>query len=290
MANQSYAREQRFLSTVDLFYDNNYSYPLSSQVTIDSHVLGDCFAAIIQDHGARGNRISLNVDHSQYPYFFMYLMGGSLAYQSGNELSLKEWILNQDDNSVSPSNLFKSALKINNGNIFKTFLTIHELLRNEARYFLDSINYDSSSELKTEFFNKFLDIRGDLEERNPIYYHGDHSGSWYRIWGTIAYSMFNATESGFYISIGNEYLPALELTHFSRVNGELISSFAELVKYPMDWLTSETWIEPDKRKSEINKKGVRTLDRMLSRIAAEEELLEDDVCPEQKYLKIRSKK
>ena len=285
-----FSREKQEPPSAKPFYGNNYSYPSKKIITINAIQLGDCFASLIQEHGDGGNPISFEVNHQEHPYFLSYLMGSkSVVYQTSKEQPLKKWVLSQVDNSIYPDHIFKESLKLNNGKVFEALLTIYELLKNEARYFTDYVNYDSSHKEKTLFFNKFVDIRGDLEERDPKNFHGDHAGSWYRIWGMMLHSMFNSEKSEHQITIGTQCKLGLNFSPINRINGEVVSTFAEIVKYPMEWLSDEKWIEPDPRKSEINRKGVRVIYRMLSQFEKEEVISKEENCDSKKYLRTRSR-
>lgn len=122
--------------------------------------------------------------------FINYLQAASdraCDYKTGNESRLQTWVLKQKDNSIDPVMIFKESLRLNNGDPWAATLTIHQLLRNEARWNeVDSYQYKSSPSQEQEFFNKLIDIRGDLAELGGKN-HGDHEGSWYRIWGIMLY-------------------------------------------------------------------------------------------------------
>lgn len=104
-------------------------------------------------------------------------------FATGQEETLKEWVLKQSDNSIDPLTIFEKSLELNTGNLMNSLITVHQLLRYNARWFSTVYDdYKSSTEESRAFWNKFIDIRGDLSERGPSF-EGDHAGSWYRIWG-----------------------------------------------------------------------------------------------------------
>jgi hypothetical protein len=122
--------------------------------------------------------------------------GRSCDYVSGHEKALKQWILRQPDHSIDPLKIFRKSLNLSRGNLMTALLTIHQVLRNEARwwdpdrYVEGGMQQDLEEAVRKElrFFNKFVDIRGDLRERGQPY-HGDHPGTWYRIWGAMLYRL-----------------------------------------------------------------------------------------------------
>ena len=137
--------------------------------------------------------------------FLDYLAGYAARkfdFISGNEASLEEWVLNQPYHSITPYQIFAQSLRIHRGNIMTAVLAIHQLLRLEARWW-DQERYEwtlttalahdpktspHSDEVERDFFDRFIDIRGDLRERGEAFY-GDHSGTWYRIWGAMLYRL-----------------------------------------------------------------------------------------------------
>lgn len=111
-------------------------------------------------------------------------------YFTGFEPHLKAWVLAQMDYSIDPIQIYSHSLALNSGNVWGAILTIHQLVRNMARYneprryFYKETNREESA----AFFNKLIDIRGDLEERGEPFL-GDHRGTWYRIWGMMLYRL-----------------------------------------------------------------------------------------------------
>lgn len=192
-----------------------YAYPRSSKVEISTRLLGLCMAhELSRDHRSFDfNRSNVkcispaggkDVSHDpsvRKPSLVDYLSGTpdrSCDYASGHEEELKNWVLAQKDNSVSPVSIFAESLRLNGGEIFSSLITIHQLLRNNARWWDDTrYAYRSSKAEEQNFFDKMIDIRGDLKERGNGF-HGDHFGSWFRIWGTMLYTLGFVSESEFH--------------------------------------------------------------------------------------------
>jgi hypothetical protein len=123
---------------------------------------------------------------------------------SGHEDQLKSWVLSQPNHSIDPVAIYRKSLELNRGNIFLALITVHQIMRTEARWWdigRYSINnakivkadgkiaaLESLSNDELNFFDKFTDIRGDLRERGKPYF-GDHPGTWYRIWGAMIYRL-----------------------------------------------------------------------------------------------------
>jgi hypothetical protein len=194
------------------------------------------------------------------PPFVAYLQADParpVDFQSGTEGELAEWVLDNDkpENSIDPLRIFRKSLELNHGNVWNTLLAIHDLLRNEARWF-DRTRYvfRSSREKEEAFFNKLIDIRGDLRERGEI---GDHFGSWYRPW-----------------------LGMLLRLYFGRLTGANETSSNSLLRKLLDLWTSvgisritEAWTfsevgekrDPDNnRKAELTFIGIRSADWLIS--------------------------
>ncbi len=118
--------------------------------------------------------------------WMLYLQAASsrkCEFATGHEEDLKHWVLKQNDNTIDPLSLFEKSLELNEGNLSDSLLTIHQMMRNNARWFSkDNYEYSSSETEAKAFLNKFVDIRGDLRDRGGKF-EGDHAGSWYRMWG-----------------------------------------------------------------------------------------------------------
>ncbi|MBO9668803.1 MAG: hypothetical protein J7501_18540, partial [Bdellovibrio sp.] len=159
-----------------------YSYPKQNAVSINDEVLAGCFLKEINKYpnvsktteplfvypDARASRYRVRPQciFSQRD-FFEYMLGEpsrSCDYSTGQESILREWILEQKDNSIDPVKLYREALKLSGGSAFNATLMIHQLLRTEARYKQPSFYYESTPAKEKAFWNKFVDIRGDLEE------------------------------------------------------------------------------------------------------------------------------
>src|SRR5262249_6752108 len=144
--------------------------------------------------------------------------------------------------SIHPAALFAKSLELNEGDVYDALLTNHELLRNEARFFAKFISYGSNYDSMTAFYNKFVDLRGDLQERGPLY-NGDHPGTWSRMWGMMLYYLDRSPIDKPNISGGNVRFQV------ARAKAAAVAEAAEVVKLFI------LWPESDLRKSEINRKG-----------------------------------
>ena len=191
-----------------------YSYPRSKVINISPTILAYCFMEVADQFPKAKASIGPHLEKKyQNPYdygedekclfdygnFFDYLAAypyRSCDYATSFETKLKEWILQQEDNNIDPVSLFAKSMELNSGDIFDSVLTIHQLLRNEARWmYRKYYQYNSSNALEQKFWNKFIDIRGDLEERGKDF-HGDHQGTWYRIFGIILYRFAQKNSEG----------------------------------------------------------------------------------------------
>ena len=231
-----------------------YAYASDKKVTIDSGILGKTIVdALAKEIGIKNLRLS-DKDNS-YPRLMDYLEGTSeVSYKTGKEKDLRDWILKSPDNSIDPAKILVQAVKLNGNNLFKGILCTHELLRNEARYYTCYANYDSNPEKKTAFFNKFVDIRGDLVERD-LTQRGDHSGSWYRIFGTELYALNIMVDDK-----KNDKIDSSTELKAEKLLGDGVGFGAEAGKafmnaYIKDW-----------GKIEINTKGVDIVYSMLNRV------------------------
>lgn len=263
-----------------LHYQNHYKYPKKNLINIDTVNLGRCFLGIYQNYHENTEDFFNNIQKGKEDFenLFSYLAGNKeFQYKTGKELALRKWIREQLDNSISPHELFKQSLKLNQGNLFYSILTIHELLRNEARYFADYIDYDSSKEQFQSFYNKFVDIRGDLEERCDGVSGGDHAGSWYRIWGTMLDSMNSVVPKE-----SEKICNAVEFegAALCYAKGCFVSSMAEIIK-PLYW---DKFSEVDNRKASINRVGYGVMDSFYK--SAQDNIFpsESFYCNEYKYL------
>jgi hypothetical protein len=230
-------------------------------IEIDTELLANCFALTVSDHIRSGKKVSNRIDNLVYRidlrdynslrnYLSRY--ENHEKYLTGYEIVLDQWILNQKDNTITPDSLFKKAFQLNQGDIFHTFLTIYTSLYRNARWYKDMVNYKSSWIRMQSYFNKFVDIRGDLEEREGSQNTGDHIGTWYRIWGVMAL-YFYATgrdfrdQTDFAFLSGEllelEWAMTYEFTYFHAWIAEKIKPY---MKYAF-WNNGNTWTNYDKR-------------------------------------------
>lgn len=211
-----------------------YRFPRQERLKIDSRKLGICFAVKAQKAktGFSFDRRFRNPEQS-FDDFVEYL-GASASrkydFSTGKEDLLREWILSRPKNSIDPYILFGASLSFNKGDLFQATLTIHQLLRNEAR-FIDArrYHYNSTFARHQEFFDRLIDIRGDLVERGPGF-NGDHGGSWYRMWGTMLYEMMwmpeVLTSQGEALSLKQKSVAGL-----GNVVGQTLSGYVEISKF-----------------------------------------------------------
>lgn len=194
--------------------DVHYDYAESVTKRIDGTNLGACFAKVSDEFEqkltfkpSQSQCVSLvtgeDIRHKpgqKLPTFLQYLIGQherACDFVSGQEDNLSRWVEAQADHSIGLVEIYDYSLKLNQGDIFNAVLTIYQLLRNNARWWdVNRYNYDSDPIRQRQFFNKFVDIRGDLKERGPSF-HADHAGSWYRIWGAILFQLNRFDETTF---------------------------------------------------------------------------------------------
>jgi hypothetical protein len=196
------------LIPIETFSKFTYKYPSSKKLKIDSGILAYCMTKEISkyekakihpapmykcnklwakkvNNGSDPDLLVAVYDREMLDQYLQISAKRFCDYETGKETELRTWVLNQKDNSIDHIKIFAKALEISNGKVYDALLMIHQLLRNEGRYWSTKYYaYDSNSELEEKFWNKFIDIRGELPERDPNL-KADHAGSWYRMWGMM---------------------------------------------------------------------------------------------------------
>lgn len=271
-----------------------YKYPSSRRITFRPDIMSKCMYS-----GLSRNPTTLKPDewysnhyrkkgsytaeceftHENFLKYLQISEFRSCDYETGKEDDLRDWVLSQNDNSIDPVVIFRKSFELNKGHIFNTLLTIHQLLRNEARwrskryYF-----YNSSVQDEAKFWNKFIDIRGDLSEREEEF-EGDHQGSWYRIWGIALYRL--SLESLQKDRCDDSSDPNFKNTFVSNVVG--IS--AELIKYLFDAFGGYSAGADRPGKSRLNNMGSE-LGTELIRNSGKNVIseVERDDCKNKKYI------
>ncbi len=244
------------ISLAQVRYGNGYLHPESKEIHLDGERLGRCFFAEARRHAV----ISIPNIYEKYPELESYLQGDKgYSYSTGLEQELRRIILLQPAGSVDPYKIFVWSLQLHEGRLFQALLAIHQLLRNEARFYRDWVNYPSSYELMRHFFNQFVDIRGDLEERGQGF-HGDHRGSWYRIWGTMMDSLGFMMPSKESSGTAIEVLGAASNLTLASIYGVFRAQAAEWVKPIIMYGAHD---ESDPRKAEVNLWGYATIEGMV---------------------------
>ncbi|MBM3381771.1 MAG: hypothetical protein FJY29_04960 [Betaproteobacteria bacterium] len=237
--------ESEFMGLPKEYY--RYKYATTPTRYLDGLVLGQCLGQEL-----KRRNFTWGVDRKKYsPWNFdSYLTGSEYTYYTTpSEMYLKKWVLAQPDNSITPVSLFKQGLVLNGNNVFDTLVNIHTVLRNNARWQAPYVRKQKAPSTPADvaqvnlFFNKFVDIRGDLTERGGNF-RGDHPGSWYRIWGMMLKFMMsspigeqNLTWQNPWFNFNRDYL---------RV---LVAGFAENIKFILPGFADD----PDKaRKGDLN--------------------------------------
>ena len=232
----------------ELIFKNMYSHPKAQNLRIDPRELGQKFAAISLEYQKVH---SLDFSYPSKSSIQLSYLSGSLKNaftivggKPQEAALLKNWILSRKDNSIDLTMLFKASLESSNGNIYRALLTAHDVLRNEARYTNKSyVVYESSAEQKKTFFNKFVDIRGDLEER-AVGFKGDHSGSWYRFYGMQFKSYINSTKPNGQGIKKSLFLPRVRSANTSQ----MVETYKRIIGFP----------EPDVGKRAVNLAGAES--------------------------------
>ena len=256
-----------------------YKYPSKMSVYLDGKALGRCLGQELKRHP-----FTWGVDRKKYSIwnFDSYLTGSKYAYYTTpTELVLKKWILSQPDNSITPASLFTQALEFNNRNVVDSLVNIHTILRNVARWrspYVKAQNAPSTptqAEDVTAFFNKMIDIRGDLMERGGSN-KGDHPGSWYRMWGMMLKFIMsapvgekNVTYQNPWFNFNRDYLRAL------------VAGLAENIKHILPGFADD----PDKhRKGDLNARAANGAYWMAMTALNHPETLKRHHCSPNAYL------
>lgn len=170
---------------------------------------------------------------------------------------------------------------MNNRNVADTLVNMHTVLRNVARWrspYVKIQNVPStpkSTENVNQFFNKMIDIRGDLMELGKEN-KGDHPGSWYRMWGmmlkflmTAPVSEKNVTYQNPWFNLNRDYL---------RV---LVAGLAENIKYIMPGFADD----PDKyRKGDLNARAANAAYWMTMTALKHPDTINSQTCSPSVYL------
>lgn len=281
------------------YYVPNYSYPTKEKIEIDADLLGQCLAIEtinfnpqfpIKFNISKGACAS-NFDSDQFIDYLAAFPNRHCDYKTGYESILRDWILNQKDNSIDPVMLFRQSIKLNSGDPWAATLTIHQLLRNEARWAEKKFyTYKSNEEKEHQFFNKMIDIRGDLSELGGDN-AGDHEGTWYRIWGIMLYR-FQLSGSNVEKIDTSKISECMNIprTSLKRLLSDLKSSSIAIAAEGVK-LLGATEGEKDWRKIEINRKGSQAASSFIKAATylkdtrTDPDLLER--CSKRQYLKTR---
>lgn len=274
-----------------------YSFPKSHRIAIDPQKLGHCMASIAKKFNTKLKFKSKRLKCEPFrpngkgivkPGFFIYLgaQERDCDYSTGNEEEIKRWVMSQPDNSIDILKIFQKSMSMNEGNITEALVTIHTLLRNLARYDDGTESrkgryfYKSTPEEVGKFFNKFIDIRGDLTERGGDYF-GDHKGSWYRIWGVFLGRLHMKD----YTKIDAEY---------ERCDSEKSIFRSDFVKFFNNFIAEsgirlvefKVYREKDKYKTQLSLRASKTIEYFADEILDKKSSDKNDgnLCNETSYL------
>lgn len=230
-----------------------YPTPNSEKIVIKSKAFADNLIAEVLEKYPQ-IEITIGTIPDEYPKLFDYLVGTSSQkdlqehyYTVFHSQELVDWILIQPENSIYPHDIFREAIRIRQGDLLAAVITIHEVLRNYARGLTSYTLKQIGLMKRNKIFNKLVDIRGDLYEREPGILKGDHYGSWYRLWILMADQIYRTRLFSMPLIAGSAVL-ARQL---------LVATSAELVKVlsALSKDNQDTFVFGDPRKIEINFKG-----------------------------------
>lgn len=272
--------------------DNNYSYPDNVRLNINTPMLAKCMNYYSRPSGFNKEffapRTGYPNNYKSKGYsntcgysrarFFSYLTvneNRACDYETGKEQELKKWILEQKDNSIDLLGIYQKSIQLNGNSGFDALLTIHQLLRNEARWWSKKFySYETNNEATHKFWNKFIDIRGDLKESGGDN-EGDHRGSWYRIWGMMLYrlSMNCKPQETECRRFESEYLEQTK----NNYKSSFVALGAELCKYLFDGHGLDYKPGADRSgKARINSAGSQTAGYLLEAFSGKDFLTPDD--------------
>lgn len=144
--------------------------------------LANMFNRVIQEEALQGIRPTTgefhrwSETHLPYTLFSKVLWALSRGETSrymvtGLEVNLKQWILTQENNSISLDKIFRRSYQLNQGNIYLTLLAIENVLSNDWQ------NPNRQQFLTTKKLKKFTNTIGN----------DDRFGHWYHLFGVMLY-------------------------------------------------------------------------------------------------------
>lgn len=115
---------------------------------------------------------------------------------TGEEQNLKNWILKQDENSITLDKMFRSSYQINKGNVYATLLTIENVL---AQNWRDPERAELPLTKRLKLFTNTIGV-------------DDRFGNWYHLFGIMLYgyvkNSFSAKIVGTLEGVGSDLLQA----------------------------------------------------------------------------------
>ncbi|MES3037034.1 MAG: hypothetical protein V4736_03930 [Bdellovibrionota bacterium] len=151
-------------------------------------------------------------------------MGRTNRYMvSGTEETLYKWAVSQERNSITLPEMFRASYRINNGDVYKTLLTIENILANQWR-------------------NVRRELLPMTQRLKPIalgfMYSEDRFGTWYHLFGMMLYGYveggLRADFVGRIEALGSSMLsPKINKTQkqwMNKAGGDLGDDLAEMVK------------------------------------------------------------
>jgi hypothetical protein len=256
-----------------------YKYPKTRTLYVNGFALGRCLGQELKKE-----KFTWGVNRNKYsPLFFdSYLSGSQSSYfTTPAEMPLKNWVVAQPDNSITPITLFRQSLALNNRNVFDSLVNIHTVLRNVARWNAPYVRAQKAPSTPkniaevNSFFNKFIDIRGDLMERGGNF-RGDHPGSWYRIWGMQLKFLIDSPMGKEQVTYQNPWFNFHR--DFLRV---VVAGFAENIKFILPGFADD----PDKaRKGDLNARAANTVYWLTMTALNHPETLKTQDCSTTNYL------
>lgn len=145
---------------------------------------------------------------------------------TGQEQNLRDYLLSQEDLSVTFEKIFRQSYRLNNGDVYLTLLTIENLL---------SANWKAPEREYIGFIEKLQPMQSSMNGG------GDKFGTWYHFIGTLlygyAYGEWSAKTVGFIETIGSQILSSFEdetqETYANHMGGKVGRLLKKVVRQKM---------------------------------------------------------
>lgn len=200
--------------------------------------LANMFNRVIQEEALNGIQPTIGEFHrwdvTDLPYtmfskvLWALSRGETSRYMiTGTEEALKEWLLSQENESVTLDKIFRESYKLNRGNVYATLLTVENILSEDWQ------NRERAHFLRTKKLKKFTNTIGN----------DDRFGHWYHLFGVMLYGYVKSGSRAAFVGRAESLSSVIMLQQYEHQEQKINVRGGKVGHLLYKWLKNDSWKE-----------------------------------------------